>query len=134
VISHPNPLESGGRGGGSRGGGAGATPWRQPQVRLGGKGRKGRRRKGVRVVRWPPEYLSESRQAAWRDSLLSRARACGATHWPPQQHRPAPGRRGALVAPHALARLSEESRHAAWHDQKGYFFAILVGPGLFLIN
>jgi hypothetical protein len=27
-----------------------------------------------------------------------------------------------LVAPQALARLSEESRHVARRDQKGYFF------------
>jgi hypothetical protein len=35
--------------------------------------------------------LNESRHAAWRDSSLSRARACGATQAPPQQRRTAPG-------------------------------------------
>jgi hypothetical protein len=122
VISHPNPLESGGGGGGSGGGNAGATPWaagvfwRRKEVRR-------RKKRGPAA----PVYLSESRQAAWCDSSLSRAMAlsrstaCGTTHPPPQQCRLAPGRRGASVAPHALDRLSEESCHAAWSDQKGYF-------------
>jgi hypothetical protein len=79
--------------------------------------RGGRKKRGPTA----PCKLSESRQAAWRDSSMSRTRACGATHPPPQHGRPAPGRHGASVAPHAVARLSEESRHAAWRDQKGYF-------------
>jgi hypothetical protein len=66
--------------------------------------------------------LTESRQGMWRDSgstsatpdrarptwRLSRARACDATEW--------------VVAPRGLTR------------PKGLLFAILVGPGLFLIN
>jgi hypothetical protein len=63
VISHPNPLESGGGGGDPEGEAAG----RRQGLRLGSVGKK--RREGGRKKKGPtaPGILSESRHAAWRD-------------------------------------------------------------------
>jgi hypothetical protein len=63
-------------------------------------------------------YLVKNRYIKWvtprRLAWLSRARACGVTHPATSAAAPrAPWRRGTLVV--------LESRHAVWHDQKGYF-------------
>jgi hypothetical protein len=75
----------------------------------------GRKKKGPAA----PGILSESRHAAWRDSVAPGHVARLTRHL--SSGRRAPGRRGASVAPGHVARLNEESRHTAWRDQKGYF-------------
>jgi hypothetical protein len=46
MISHPNPLESGGVGGGSRGGGGGATPWMETSSGAWKEKKEGMKKKG----------------------------------------------------------------------------------------